>query len=745
MPSDQRRIDPRAVASHVPWWVISILVHVCAFLLLGQVRGCLSAPAVPTVADVGIFEGDISPAPPGRRPGQGLPDLGPAMPSVTRPPQTSDVDIDLHRPIPAAAAGGRVDLSDLLARSLPDMSAADVLGPRRGPGGRANALRRFGGSGASERAVDRGLAWLAKHQDRNGRWSRVGYIRHCPRADVCEHRVTAALNVDLDVGVTGLALLAFLGRGYTHTADSPHRDTVKSAIDYLLRMQAASGRFGPPNRYHMYSHGIATLAVSEAAALTGDERLKAVVKSAVTYISGAQQPGGGWDYGFDKTGRNDTSVTGWQVMALKSASLAGVKVPWRTVYGAVRHFDRQTARTTGEVTYADAGDGEGRRTNSMMAVGLLCRLFLGWHRSSPDVIVQAERLLRDLPDWPTMAEGGMHSPYYWYYGTLAMFQMSGRYWDRWNPAMRNMLVRRQTGFGHREGSWEPISRWSKTGGRVYLTALNILDLEIYYRYLPLYRLDGGSLGAAPLATAFRQTADPNERAAIVYDLGQMRDRTADRAVLAALDDPSMAVRFEAGTILARRGRKAGRQVLIEAASHESSFIRSRALEAITALDETWVVPILIERITDSELLLARRANAGLRRITGQQIALSARATSADRAAVQVAWRDWWRARREARPAATGPRRIGTVLAVRAGSNNIVFGTLPGITVEVGQRVWVIRDGQWIAAVRVVETPPHMAAGVVLGAVPGKAPRREDVVTDSPPPSPLSTTRPASTP
>ena len=76
--------------------------------------------------------------------------------------------------------------------------------------------------------------------------------------------------------------------------------------------------------------------------------------------------------------------------------------------------------------------------------------------------------------------------YYWYYGTLAMFQMGGTHWRAWNKSMKSALVNHQRGSGDEKGSWDPIGAWGFAGGRVYSTAINVLSLEIYYRYARVF-------------------------------------------------------------------------------------------------------------------------------------------------------------------------------------------------------------------------------------------------------------------
>ena len=66
----------------------------------------------------------------------------------------------------------------------------------------------------------------------------------------------------------------------------------------------------------MYAQGLATIALCEGYGLSGDKALKEPAQKAIDFIVKAQDPDKGGAY----TPRqdSDTSVTGWQVMALKS-------------------------------------------------------------------------------------------------------------------------------------------------------------------------------------------------------------------------------------------------------------------------------------------------------------------------------------------------------------------------------------------------------------------------------------------
>jgi hypothetical protein len=192
----------------------------------------------------------------------------------------------------------------------------------------------------------------------------------------------------------------------------------------------------------------------------------------------------------------DPSITGWMLMAVKSARLAGLRTDAAAFQGGVKLLDSATAtkgRDAGKTTYRHNGGNKGR-WQSMTGVSLFCRLLMGYDRGDPALVRQADLLATEPPDWKRMAGGDQgHSMYYWYYGTLAMFQMGGRHWGGWNARMKSALVPNQRQGGPLDGSvrdvdgsWDPVSYWGLRGGRVYTTALNALTLEVYYRYLPLY-------------------------------------------------------------------------------------------------------------------------------------------------------------------------------------------------------------------------------------------------------------------
>jgi hypothetical protein len=347
----------------------------------------------------------------------------------------------------------------------------------------------------TEDAVELGLDFLARHQSPDGSWSFNRFGQGQPGYEK-EEAVFQS-----DTAATGLALLAFLGAGYDHY-DDQYLNVVRGGLEFLVRNQKANGDLYLANDPEsnksawFYSHGIASIALCEAYGMTGDEKLKDAAQKAIDFIVASQHPTrGGWRYApqFDA----DTSVSGWQLMALKSGDLAGLKIPPGT-YDKVRAWlDSAQAgpRDSAQYVYNPNAPNtvkqrHGRRpTTTMTAVGLLMRLYTGWNRNDPRMVSGAKHLLEHLPAMGT-ATDPQRDTYYWYYATQVMFHMKGDYWKAWNEKLRPLLLEKQIQTGTMAGSWDPLGaipdRWGPHGGRIYVTALNLLSLEVNYRHLPIY-------------------------------------------------------------------------------------------------------------------------------------------------------------------------------------------------------------------------------------------------------------------
>jgi hypothetical protein len=404
-----------------------------------------------------------------------------------------------RRPVP----GGEAPLS--LARvvpsgvpALPEIQGAsggrpladvpEVYRSRLDPNRSALAYRA-GASPASEQAVERALNWLARHQDDDGRWDAAtakyddgtavqgddDFTVHCPPGETC---FGECVYWEADTALTGLALLSYLGAGYTQT-DGKYAETVGKGLDYLRSVQKPDGDLrGKSRAVGMYCHAMATIALCEAYALTGDERLRGPVERAVDFlVHGRARDGLAWRYA-PGAPVGDTSILGWVVMALKSAREVGIQVPSTLQSGTLGWLAKVASGEARGLARYQPSDSI---SPTMTAEAWVCRQFLAVGGPGPASTEAADYLLAHGP------KRDQYNLYYWYYGTLAMYQHGGPSWARWNGEVRDEIVRRQRVGGHIAGSWDPDdSPYGSKGGRIYCTALATLSLEVYYRYLRLY-------------------------------------------------------------------------------------------------------------------------------------------------------------------------------------------------------------------------------------------------------------------
>lgn len=349
---------------------------------------------------------------------------------------------------------------------------------------RKEVARQYGGTNESERAVEASLRWLAAAQNRAGNWD--ADVHGAGKVKVDEAGVDRRnAGIQADAGLTGLAVLAFLGAGYTHE-EGQYADNVDRALGWLISEQTADGFLGGDATHYarMYCHAMATYALAEAYAMqtdpTTDTRLREPLIRAIAYIVDHQNPDdGGWRYTKGQDG--DMSMFGWQLMALKSATIAGIRVPEEVTPRTIRFLkDRSLGKDKGLAAYRQGLP----PTPSMTAEALFAKQILGIDRTNPASVEAVTYLLQNLP------HRAKYDLYYWYYGTLALYQYGGDSWQKWNESLRDRLVADQVQSGDQAGSWDPKDRWGPYGGRVYSTALSTLCLEVYYRFLPLYNMGG---------------------------------------------------------------------------------------------------------------------------------------------------------------------------------------------------------------------------------------------------------------
>jgi hypothetical protein len=345
---------------------------------------------------------------------------------------------------------------------------------REGALGDTKVMAKLGGTEQTELAVDKALAYLAGIQSEDGRWDLSedgGASKH-------------------DMAATGIALLAFYGRGERHDEACQYQQVVQKGIEWLIGEQnKGDGDLrGTQPRGDMYDHGMAALAVVEAYGVTEDRKLLPRAQSAVNFIAKAQHEEGGWRY--QPGQRGDLSVSGWIIMALASAQMSGLKVEDETLDGARRFLSGvSSGKDGGAFGYTDKPGGGGH-TPAMNAVGFFCKQLLGLSSSSA-LAWEASSLVDkkglDVADL-----------YYAYYGTLASYQHQGPAWRRWLQSMKEGFLEAQA----ENGSWVAKGSHGSKMGTIVATALVALSLEAHYRYTPLY-----GLGFEPDPAGAKRAAD----------------------------------------------------------------------------------------------------------------------------------------------------------------------------------------------------------------------------------------------
>lgn len=350
---------------------------------------------------------------------------------------------------------------------------------------RRRAVKERGGSGLLD-VLDASVQWLVDHQGADGSWHPVDFVERCgvsKEKDRC-HGTGAE---QAEVGLTALATLVLLEDG-SSTSTGPHAEAVWRAVRFLVEGQQKSGalaqRRGPD---FLYQHAIATQVLARAV-LSGDESLREPLASAVEYILKARNPYGAWRYDMPPTGDNDTSVTGWMVLALDLAARSGVDVEDAAFEGALAWVHEVTDKVTGRIGYSSRGSRSARipkinddfpvdRTEVSTAIGLLLQSRL--QSFSPERTssqLSAELLMEALPDREVF------DAYYWYYGTHAALTLPSEQSKTWVEALEAELEDLQKGrkHGHREGSFDPAGPWGSMSGRIGTTALVALSITALF-------------------------------------------------------------------------------------------------------------------------------------------------------------------------------------------------------------------------------------------------------------------------
>jgi hypothetical protein len=365
------------------------------------------------------------------------------------------------------------DVLDVVPHNTP-LKIAGLYGGRS-KAGKAAAKRKYGATNAGQKSVLNALRWLAKVQRDNGSWE-----------DNPAH--------------SGLALLCFLAHGETPLSEE-FGITVQKAMQWLSSGMPEGRPFATDG--HQYGHAIATYALAESYGMTQIPFLQTSMEYGLDTIIKGQQAGGGFDYNYKKGPRWDLSYAGWNYQALKAGLVAGSAnedLP-RTIEKGIT-FIKRTTYKNGKFGYSSPGSGK-----NMTGVGTLCLQLLGEKRAAETqggletIMDERYKLWLDVAqDWEKIA----HPLYGFYYDTQAVFHQQGADWDRWNRTFQKVLVDGQ----HREGYWTTREASHGLGGpslqgKILSTTLCLLQLQVYYRYLPTFKMPkenivnrGGGIGDA---------------------------------------------------------------------------------------------------------------------------------------------------------------------------------------------------------------------------------------------------------
>jgi squalene cyclase len=306
-----------------------------------------------------------------------------------------------------------------------------------------------------EESVEKALAWLAKTQSREGCWSsEAGGQGQYPMA------------------MTGLAGLAFLSAGHTPERGK-YGPNLLRAIEYCLKHQSNDGLIDSgQDGQQMYGHGFAMTFLGEAYGMCPAEtnaRIKAALTKAVRKTQQSQSVNGGWYYS-PNSGADEGSVTVTQVQGLRSARNVGIDVPEKVMKSAIEYLHK-SQNADGGIRYQVTSGGTS--SPALTAAGAEVFMMAGQYRAK-EAEKACEYLKKNLDPRKTQ---GYHDMYTNFYGSQAMFQIGGEYWNHYFALIRDRLLSSQASEGC----------WRGDVGTTYSTAIGVLILCLPFRYLPIYQ------------------------------------------------------------------------------------------------------------------------------------------------------------------------------------------------------------------------------------------------------------------
>jgi hypothetical protein len=311
---------------------------------------------------------------------------------------------------------------------------------------------------ATQRAIDRGLAWLARRQIAAG--SDEGAFGHGGYPG--------------GVAVCSLAGLAFMCSG-SAPGQGPLGRQIDRCTRFLARCVQESGYISPSGmgQDNMYGHGFAMLYLAEAYGMSADARqdreIGEKLRRAVRLTCDCQNEAGGWRYQPMKNDA-DLSVTVCQIMGLRAARDAGLAVPDK-VREKCLDYVKKSQNADGSFRYQLAS---GHSTFPLTAAGVVSLYSAGIYEGEA-VEKALAWLMRHLP-----AKTATASSYFFYghyYAVQAMWHAGGEHWQKWYPAIRDLLLSRQA----EEGSWPDQEVCPEFG-----TAMACIILQLPNNFVPIF-------------------------------------------------------------------------------------------------------------------------------------------------------------------------------------------------------------------------------------------------------------------
>jgi hypothetical protein len=309
-----------------------------------------------------------------------------------------------------------------------------------------------------EQAIERGLRWVAKTQSSLGHWTAGGY----PTA------------------MTALAGTALVASGST-TVQGPYARNIRKAVDYLLGKSRPNGLIGDPqsdNRY-TYGHGFSMLFLSQVLGEEEDEErrqeLVEKLERACDFSAKAQTPSGGWGYVSAKDGNNfdEGSTTITQVQGLRGCRNAGIVVPSEVIERA-KEYIYECKNPDGGISYSSRNRGSSRPAITAAALATLYNAGDYDSKHVPEMLEYCKRNLQNLSEGPN-SFGHWHYTYLYY--SQVMYRQGDKEWLPFRDKLYNHIVKEQ----------QPDGSWTGNIGPIYVTACNLIMLQLDKAYLPIYQ------------------------------------------------------------------------------------------------------------------------------------------------------------------------------------------------------------------------------------------------------------------